>query len=362
MFLLLKKTVIVITIALILSIGIDILYRQTYHKKYQWPKNIWIMPDIPHKYQIVKLGNSHADDGLTFANYNLRSIALSSAAQSFEYDLAMLKMYQNQIDKRAIIVINVSPMSFSQKKPDKAESLQYKYYDGRLSPFLIPHIQAGDYIQSQIIPFVRAVTLWRDDHAKEVKNKAMNTYAANWTIPQEEISPKVEITPKITKIPSRDSIAITPKKSAEEELDEAPFSPDDRLQVSVNFMVQKWLYSGGFGREDLEANSRDLEKLIKYSLEKGWRPVLISIPISQRLINGLGGNYMENFLYKPLKKTNLHGSDFFDFSVYKKLRESAHFYTNSDHLSEAGAHIVSHMLIERLILKGYITEKENGFN
>ena len=123
MFLLLKKTVIVITIALILSIGIDILYRQTYHKKYQWPKNIWIMPDIPHKYQIVKLGNSHADDGLTFANYNLRSIALSSAAQSFEYDLAMLKMYQNQIYQSTVQQYAVS------------KTAQIKYFRENSSPF-----------------------------------------------------------------------------------------------------------------------------------------------------------------------------------------------------------------------------------
>src|SRR3990167_2102871 len=334
MFRLFTKVGLILFIAMLLSVGVDALYRQANNLKYQWPQNIWIKPQIPNKYQIVKLGNSHLEDGLTFEHFKMRSFSLATVAQSYEYDLARLKMYSNQIDKGAIVIINVSPLSFSQGKPDKTGSLAYKYYDGSLSPFVIPNLQVGNYLETRIVPFVRAVYLWRITYAKKVQEIAMNSYAANFPKPQEKKaepiifptdSPNIQDTPNppnTTNTPG----AIKPKiyKTADEELASAPYQSDERLQDSVIFMVDKWRDPSQFGSKYIDTNSKDLEALIKYCLNHKWRPILISIPISQRLIDGLGPDYMQAYVYGPLKTTNIHNVEFIDFSGYKQFRENAY--------------------------------------
>ncbi|MBI3380090.1 hypothetical protein HY029_05020 [Candidatus Gottesmanbacteria bacterium] len=351
------KTALILFIAILLSVGIDAVYRHTYHLKYKLPQNILVKSSIPDKYQIVKLGNSHSEDGITFDYYRLRSLSLASVAQSFEYDLAMLKMYANQIDKGAVIIINVSPLSFSQKKPGKAESLQFQYYDGRLSPFVIPHLQFGDYLQNQIIPFVRTVYLWREANSKKEQENAMNTFAANWPTPTPQVIPTVVQNNEIIKVINLPKKHIT----AEEEMAKAPFWPEDGLQKSVNAMVNKWTQTGDFGSQYINANRSDLEELIKYGLDKKWRVVVVSIPISQKLIDVLGRKYMQTNFYEPFKKTNFLSAEPIDLSSYKQLRENAYFFSNSDHLNQYGARIFSHLLLEKLIEKGYVAKDVDGF-
>src|SRR3989338_8924791 len=109
MFRIFTKASLILLAAMLLSIGVDALYRQANNLEYQWPQNFWIKPTIPDKYQLVKLGHSHSVDGITFAYFKMRSVSLATVSQSFEYDLARLKMYSNQIEEGAVIIINVSP-------------------------------------------------------------------------------------------------------------------------------------------------------------------------------------------------------------------------------------------------------------
>ncbi len=114
-------------------------------------------------------------------------------------------------------------------------------------------------------------------------------------------------------------------------------------------MVNKWRNSGGFGLENTHTNGKDLEKLIKYSLDHNWRPVLITIPISQRLIDGMGlDSFLNKSIYMPLKKINTYNIPFFDFYELKNFRRNAYFFSNSDHLNKKGAEIITLLLSERL--------------
>lgn len=153
MKILLIKLLVIFFSVIILSLGIDYIYRQTYHLKYETPNNVFILPEIPEKYELVRLGNSHSQDGITFERYSVKSLSLASIAQTFDYDLAYLKMHARQIKEGAVIIISASPISFSSKMASVGDSLQTNYYDGRITPFLIPHIKIGDYLQSRIFPF-----------------------------------------------------------------------------------------------------------------------------------------------------------------------------------------------------------------
>lgn len=346
----------IILAALTLSLIIDTFYRKKYNLAYKLPQNILIKPGIKNKYQIVSVGNSHAENGLTFANYKLKSISLASVAQSFEYDTALLKMYKNQIAKNAIIIINVSPISFSQKKPDAGDSFAFSYYDGRLSPFVIPNLKLDNYLESQIIPFTRSIWQWRDNYQKEVETRALNSFAANW--------PTSTPTPASVIMTKEPILSVKPEKknlSASAEFEQAPVENDQRLHESVIFMVNKWKNTGDFGKDYFEANSKDLETLLSYSKKNGWRPVLVSIPISKRLQDGMEKDFLVNYVFTPLKKTDTRSIDFIDFVWYDKFATNAALFNNSDHLSEIGKNIYSHYLLEELIKKGYLPKEANDY-
>lgn len=357
----------IILLAFLLSLGVDHFYRQAYNRDYKPPQNVLPMPEIAEKYDVVRLGNSHADDGLTFERYkNIKPLGLSSLAQTYEYDLAMLKMYTNQIEDNAVIIINVSPISFSQIKLDGKKNVNTQYYDGRLSPFLIPNLHIGDYIQTQFIPFVRSGYLWRTEHAKTTKEKAMSTFAEKF-----ETLNQPSVTPSPAGAPSEDPVAREiirseiPTFNVEEIqaiLHAEPEPSSDRLIESTSFMVDKWNKTDGFHTKYFETNRKDLQAILDYSVEHGWRPVLVTYPINQVLLDELGPNYLEDYIHSNLRQVNLYNSPYINFAANRQLTENRYLFINSDHLNKKGALITSYLLLQELIDMKYLPKEADGYD
>ena len=360
-----SKITMIILIALVLSVGLDSLYRKAYKIDYKWPENILIAPGIAEKYDLVALGNSHSQSGLVFDGYTTKSLHLASVAQSFEYDLAMLKMHSKQIKKNAVIIINVSPLSFSQNKPKKDDDANMNYYDGRLSPFLIPHLKIAEYLQIQIMPFVRSGYLWRERHAKSVGDIAMETFIKQWEKPK----PLPEIF-QPTPVPVLETTPIQPTPSPKAgmtideikaELKDPPTPPDKDFTDSAHFIVNKWFNSGGFSVESFDENKKDLKKIINYCLKNNWRPVLITLPISQVLLDNLDPGYMKEYVYDNVREIDVEKLDYFDFTLNPQLIKNSNLFSNSDHLNTRGAAVPSHLLIQELIKAGYLPRDADGY-
>jgi|GEM_PF-1447962 len=371
---------IIIGIVFLVSLAIDTIYRSLYHLPYELPRNIFILPEIQDKYDIVKLGNSHAESGIVFDRYGLKSLSLVGVGQPFEYDLAHLKMHSRQIKKGAVILIAVSPLSFSQKKGGRDDSLQTNYYDGRLSPFLIPNINVGDYLQSRIFPFLRAGYLLREKNMEAIQKR----------ISKEEKWPDPTPTPfnptdqlvqnQGTQQAQQKETASSTKKNVltvteanyysnveaiQNELALPSTVLPDKLQKfkeSVEFMVAKWYNTNEFSPQYFETTRKDLEKIIAYSLDKGWKPVLITIPISKALLSALKPDYMQVYVYDNIAKTNLHGTQYLDFSGNEQITKNTFLFGNSDHLSKNGASIFSYLLLRTLIEKGYLPETADRYD
>ncbi|HCS79411.1 TPA: hypothetical protein DIV55_06790 [Patescibacteria group bacterium] len=298
-------------------------------------------------------------------------MALSSVAQSFDYDLASLKMYSRQIKEGALIIITISPISFSQEKADQENSLQYNYYNNRLSPFVIPNLKIEDYLQNQIVPFFRAGFLWREKYANEMAEKALTSFADQWVTQKSDTeesapltnSPQNVTTKKADTVSGAVTIDYTFNvRGIQIELTSLPTTSSSQLIESVNFMFNKWYFSGGFGNQYFAVNRKDLEKLIAYCLQKKWRPVLITIPVSQALLDGLEPNYMQTYVYDNLAKTNLRGAPLFDLSANVQLTQNTKLFSNSDHLNRTGSVIFSYLLLQRLIDEGYVSKNVDGYD
>ena len=366
---LVQKVFLICLFVISLSVGIDAMYRHVYHIRYQWPKNIFILPENKDKYEIVKVGNSHAENGIDFERYNLKSLSLASAGQTLDYDLAYLKMYSRQIKEGAIIIITASPISFSQGKPSREDALQTQYYDGRISPFLIPNIKVEDYLQSQIFPFLRAGYSWRQNYNDEIK--ARISKEEKWTEPAPTataVSGKptpvanAETTDQYIPANYADKTYFFHVQAIEHELTYPSTAPDGMLVESMNAIFNKWYHTSGFGTQFFEANRKDLERLIAYRKEKKWRPVVITIPLSKVLLDGLLPDYMQVYIYDNISKTNLQGVEYFNFATDERLTKNKYLFGSADHLNPKGAVIFSYLLLQRLIDKGYVPKNADGYD
>lgn len=370
------KICLVIILAFIPSVGIDYLYRQAHGLTYQFPKNILPLPETQNKYTLVKVGNSHAESGLHLDRYNVKSLDLSTVAQSFEFDFALLKMNAKQIEKNAVIIINVSPLSFSQDKPKKDADINMSYYEGRLSPFLIPRIKISEYLQIQIFPFVRAGYVWRQNYAKEKETNARESFALLLENQNTIITPTPEAILLQTSVPipqptmTQEQLRFELHKSSQflakvsdiqEELAAPADLTDREMEASVEFMTNKW-HQPGFSTESFATNRKDLQDMIDYCLAQGWRPVLITLPMSQVLIDRMGGEtYLQEYIYGNLKQINTYDIPYFDFMTNKQITENKTLFSNSDHLNDKGASIVSYLLLQQLIQIHYLPKTADGY-
>ena len=357
----------VILIALILSIGLEVFYIKAYGLNYPWPKNIFSLPAISDKYELVALGNSHSQEGLTFGGYKVKSLSLASVAQSYAFDFAMLKMHSAQIKKNAIIFIIADPISFSQTI-DTSDHAYNLYYDGRLSPFLIPHFRFSDYLQIELIPFVRSGFVWRQQYATDAQTAGLSSFVADFQKNQPGTAPTSAPQPVATQTQTQTQTAkvIEPASiynvaQVEKDLNAPPATTDARFDESVSFTVNKWYKSGGFSEDPFNQNEKDLKDIVTYSKAQGWRSVLITLPISQALLNGLGPNFLNNWVYTPLKNANVGNVPYINLMKDPRLIDNLYVYTNSDHLNTDGASMVSYVILQQLIKMGYLPKSADGY-
>ncbi len=334
---------------------------------YDLPRNLWIAPPTENKYEIVKVGNSHADDAITFSHYNLRGLKASGVAQRFRYDLVMLKQYQHQIEEGAVIIIDASHLSFSHRLADGNDGLQYNYY-GAVSPLLIPNLKVSDYLQSKIVPMLRAGYLLRQAHQENV----IARISAEEKRPEPTPTVTIPASPPPTTQPLPTSATPAPGFTAEElrfnvnairtELANPTKTPPTHFIDNLDFVFNKWYHTDEFDPKYFESNRQDLEALIAYCLEKEWRPVLITIPVAQKLEDGLLSDYKQVYLYDNIAQTNLQGTEYIDFTTRTDITTNLSLFDNVDHLNQKGAAIFSYILLGELIERGYLPKSADGYD
>ena len=125
-------------------------------------------------------------------------------------------------------------------------------------------------------------------------------------------------------------------------------------------MVNRLYRSGAFGPNYLDQNRKVFDDMIAYSKAHGWRPILITFPLSQTLLNGLGPGFLNNWLYGPLSKANIGNIPYINLLNDPRLK-SANLFGDADHLNKEGASVVSYLILQKLIRMGYLPKSADGY-
>lgn len=379
MKLLVGKVSVLVVLVVAGSLTLDNYYRNKYGIDYPVAENVLASPEIDDKYEIVKLGSSHAQSGITFDRYNARALDLSGAGQELRYDLAFLKQYSKQIADGAVILITVTPISFSQRRSTREDGLQAIYY-GRISPLFIPYLELGDYLQTQFVPFLRAGYLLREENSRLIEERLSEEKAGSYRDEAEREAARAavgerprliadvllgkgeEFESESAKAPPRANWYFSVTK-IEAEMATSSAGPVDKLDESMHLMFAKWYNKEDFSPESFEQNRQDLERIIDYSLKHDWQPVVITIPISEVLEDGLADDYKQVYIYDNIAKADLQGVEYWDYSADGEFpKDKTKLFGNSDHLNEYGAAMFSYFLLRRLVDGGYLPEWVDGYD
>ncbi len=324
-----------LSLACILSWGMYYLYSRTYQIPYQYPR-LTIHNPIEGKYNLIKLGNSHSLYGLDFSHYNTNSLSLAESAQPFSYDLAKLKMYKNQIAEHAIVLISISPNSFI-KDSEFIDGFQDQYYDDyTLSPFLIPQLNVQNYLVKRLFPFLSTMIFIRQRYAEPSKEVLQNVVKQNIQTGYYNVS------------------------SIRDQLEDSNHS-DTLDSQGVEYMANKWNQFDEMQEIKILKNTREFKRLLAYCIQQNWLPVLITIPVSESLLNRLKPQFMDEYVYMNIKIPEAKNVLYLDFTKYTPITSNYDLFEDPDHLNKKGAAIFSYILLRKLIDSNILSQEVDRY-
>ncbi len=353
---------ILITLASFLIILIfDFSYRKITNKEpFEIKIKLWRNKEKEERFKIVGLGNSHANDGFDFSHYNAKAINLGSVAQRFKLGTALLKQYKNQIDKNAIIIIDVSHISFSHEALDINDSLQEQFYDS-MNPFFIPKLNLGNFLKKQIFPFTLTFNDIRKDYNKKLVDEESERNKKDFQNREiknqlSEKNTKEELIKIINADANFYNVSIIELALQNPQL-KSYYQPIDNM----DFIFNKWYHTKEFDKKYFKQNIKDLEELISYINKNNWKAVLITIPVREVLEEGLLDDYKQIYLYDNLAKIRTKNYQYFDYTKNKSFTQNDLFFSNADHLSKNGAKVFNYLLIQDLIAQSYLEKEVDGY-
>lgn len=245
--------------------------------------------------QIANVGSSHGAynflyDDISEKGYSCFNFA--NASQSYDYDLAVLKEFQDHMQEGSVLFIPISYFSFNNEviNSEEAEALSVRYYHC-LSPENIPDYDLYVDIVTHKLPILSA----GEDILELIPelNIVLTAHAANNGIDEEKIA-----------------------KQAQER------------------------YSRHFDNKEeyfMPERIEELYEIIDFCKERNITPVLITTPFTKYYIDLVTQDFLEEF-YATINRVAYDTDvNYYDYSHDSRFYDNLEHFSDSDHLTEDGA-------------------------
>lgn len=267
------------------------------------------------KVSIVNLGTSHGSYGLKYLTKESMNLALP--AQTYYYDLKLLKKYSEKIAENAIIVIPVSIFSFYEEN-------QYKINK----------------------TYIRIL------NKKDIKNVTLKEYVLG-----------------------KYFSSIFPLKNFSEILKKYFYTTNNiklknnKKQFKENKKILEKVVRYHLGKDEEKIYSKkngitDLKLLIEYINEKKWNVVLITTPFTSYYneeLEKINRDIYNEKIYKNLErlKEEVGNLNYLDYSHDIRFVNNLNYFFDYDHLNEEGAEYFTEILLNDIKKMG-IGEKKDA--
>lgn len=270
-------------------------YRKLDNEKY-WDIAKFTM--LGTQYQEVNIGNLGSSHGAYDFSYDkimgrgYTCFNFANTSQSYNYDYAVLKEYGHYMTDNSVLFIPVSYFSFNNEviNSTEAEAMSIRYYHF-LSPRNIPDYDLYVDIVTTRLPILSA---------------------------GEDI---LQLFPRLN--------TVLTAHAANDGIDVEEFARRAQDRYSRHFDNKSELF--------LQERIDNLYDIINYCEEHNITPVLITTPYSKYYVDLVSQDFLREF-YAVINTISFGtGVNYYDYSHDERFYENLEYFSDSDHLNEAGA-------------------------
>ena len=271
---------------------------------------------------LCNVGSSHGEYGFNYTELRQQgadcfNFALPS--QMFDYDLALLKQYRSHLKEGTVVLIPISYFSFTDETLNTAdqESRKVRYYQFMdpenipdydwfvdLTTHRLPILSAG----SKILKLPYDFLFWGKDYEEEALSFTLQVQARGSSSP-EDADGAESMEPQAEELQRFEEIAA--QRFERHFADRPVFFQEDR--------------------------TRQLEEMIDYCLENGWRPVLLTTPFYESYTKMIDEDFLERFDRIVREIADSRGISYYNYGVDERFNHTIAYFGDPDHLNTEGS-------------------------
>lgn len=299
---LLIRLSIVITLIGLLLIPLNQFVKESW--EYTNNRSILAFKENPHPVDIINLGTSHAMFAYYFKPHGLSHLDLALPSQTIEYDLKMLKAYDQYLQPGGVVLVSLSQITFSNsvvgRKGNYYQVLDRTAVEPESLLDYYTHLYAPALNSGSVYTALsRKIRDFRWDSHRPWENNGLN------------------------------------------------YSEKKYEMVSAQ-------YRDALERKDIERNMDRLKEIVEYCQEKGYKVVLTMEPVHESYHEYFDEEVMNELVFQYLDQLDLN-VPFLNYMGDPRFVSNQDFFHNPDHLNGNGRKLLSSLIYEDLTRIGYVT-------
>ena len=272
---------------------------------------------IPHNLQVVNLGSNHPKFAFDYSDTGIKGMNWAVGPQTLEYDFMILKKFHSFLCDGATVIIPICPL--------KMFLYKYKFFDN-----VVKYYAAFD---ENIIPDYSKIQYKKDYkypllyHPKRLK----------YLLKDSAKDKRMEL--------------ISNPMNLEQIKEDAKFWIYScwNLEFNINITNMKTLSEQNL--KGIEANIRILRQMIEFCEERGYKVVIVYLPVTKYLSDMFPIDFFDKYVKAYVDKAK-EGFDVIQYDYFRDFRfQNTDYYINSFFMNRVGAKVFTNMLMKNIFCK-----------
>lgn len=265
-------TVLIIVLLIIaLAFGANVLYKRTnsYRNQFIDVRKFSVQGGVGDNLEIVNLGSNHPKFGFDYTGIGVRGENWAIGPETFEYDFAVLRKNASHLASGAVVVLPVCLLNFFLYR-QKNRGTHVKYYSFLKSEDIVGYSRFEKFSRYRFPLFF---------HPRSVL-----------------------------------ALIRDVKKDNRLLLEENPLKTEEELNKDADFWINCWNKEFGIElpnptllpqhRNDILQNIRILSEMINYCKERGLKPVVAILPVTENLYSRFNQEFIEKYILGYIADAN----------------------------------------------------------
>lgn len=273
---------------------------------------------VPYQIGFANFGTSHGVSAFRYSEPENRiTFNFALSGEDIYHDFQTLKQFSDHLDEGCIVAIPISWFSFCLPTDTPSQKRYYTYLDKQ---YLID-FSYETLINARYLPVLRSIEFL-------FKN----------LIRDQELG----VEQFMDEIPDRKTVESIAPVTGQNSVTTIDVARDQMIKaLAAHAVTRSESWRSGrmvLGQKYMRENTELLIGMIEYCQEQDFVPVLLTIPVFRALRNDFSEEELDHYFYENVASVvSATGIDYIDYTRDERFIDEPFYFTNSDHMSQAGA-------------------------